>query len=79
VVAVAPRLFAGLMQAGDAAPLGERAWGGAALPLPEGAYRDVLTGAAITGGRQPVAALLSRFPVALLVANSPTDSPQAAS
>src|SRR5688572_14996257 len=44
VVAVAPRLFAGLMQEGDAAPLGERAWGDAKLPLPEGAYRNVLTG-----------------------------------
>jgi (1->4)-alpha-D-glucan 1-alpha-D-glucosylmutase len=78
VVAVAPRLFAGLMQEGDAAPLGERAWGDAKLPLPEGAYRNVLTGEQAGGGPQRLAALLRDFPVALLVANSPTDSPHAA-
>ncbi|HEX6267917.1 MAG TPA: malto-oligosyltrehalose synthase, partial [Burkholderiales bacterium] len=69
VVAVAPRLFAGLVGEGELAPLGERAWGEAHLPLPEGAYRNVMTDEPIKGGRQPVAALLSRFPVALLVAN----------
>jgi (1->4)-alpha-D-glucan 1-alpha-D-glucosylmutase len=69
VIPVAPRLFAGLMGEGDLAPLGERAWGEAKLVLPEAAYRDVLTGEAIKGGAQPVAALLSRFPVALLVAD----------
>jgi len=69
VVAVAPRLFAGLVGEGELALLGERAWGEAQLPLPEGAYRDVLTDEPIKGGRQPVAALLARFPVALLVAN----------
>ncbi len=67
VVAVAPRLFAGLMQEGDLAPLGERAWGEAKLELPAGAYRNVLTGEATDGGAQPLAVLLSRFPVALLV------------
>ena len=67
VVAVAPRLFAGLMEEGDPAPLGERAWGAAKLVLPEGAYRNVLTDETISGGPQPVAALLSRFPVALLI------------
>jgi (1->4)-alpha-D-glucan 1-alpha-D-glucosylmutase len=69
VVAVAPRLFAGLVGEGELAPLGERAWGEAHLPLPEGAYRNVMTDEPIKGGRQPVAALLARFPVALLVAN----------
>jgi maltooligosyltrehalose synthase len=69
VVAVAPRLFAGLMEEGDLAPLGERAWGDARLALPEGQYRNVLTGEALHGGAQPLANLLYRFPVALLVAN----------
>jgi (1->4)-alpha-D-glucan 1-alpha-D-glucosylmutase len=58
VVPVAPRLFAGL---------GELPWGEAKLVLPEGAYRNVLTNEQMTGGAQPVAALLARFPVALLV------------
>jgi len=69
LVAVAPRLFAGLMEGGDLAPLGARAWGAARLPLPDGVYRNALTGAAVGGGAQPVATLLSRLPVALLVAN----------
>jgi (1->4)-alpha-D-glucan 1-alpha-D-glucosylmutase len=69
VVAVAPRLFAGLMDADDLAPLGERAWGDAVLPLPGGAYRNVLTGETVEGGARPVATLLRRFPVALLVVN----------
>jgi len=68
VVAVAPRLFAGLMAEGDLAPLGERAWGGAKLPLPPGSYVNVLTGERVEAGSSgtDVAALLGRFPVALL-------------
>ena len=69
VIAIAPRMFAALMQEGDLAPLGERAWGASRLALPEGSYRNVLTDETMNGGAQPVAALLSRFPVALLVAD----------
>jgi maltooligosyltrehalose synthase len=64
---VAPRLFAGLMEEGELAPLGKRAWGEAKLVLPEGAYHNAFTKERINGGAQPVAALLARFPVALLV------------
>jgi maltooligosyltrehalose synthase len=56
------------MEEGDAAPLGEKAWGEARLPVPAGAYVDVLTGArheAATAGLR-VADLLARFPGALL-------------
>jgi (1->4)-alpha-D-glucan 1-alpha-D-glucosylmutase len=68
VVAVAPRLFAGLMQEDDHAPLGQPAWGEARLALPAGDYANVLTGEGIQAGPEGVrvAALLGRFPVALL-------------
>jgi (1->4)-alpha-D-glucan 1-alpha-D-glucosylmutase len=69
VVAAAPRLFAALMEDGDAAPLGERAWGEACLALPRGSYRNVLTGESVSGGSLRLAALWRRFPAALLVAN----------
>jgi (1->4)-alpha-D-glucan 1-alpha-D-glucosylmutase len=68
IVAVAPRLFAKLMEEGDLAPLGEKAWGDARLPVPEGRYENVLTGEAhgISAAGVRVADLLARFPVALL-------------
>jgi (1->4)-alpha-D-glucan 1-alpha-D-glucosylmutase len=64
IVAVAPRLFAKLMDADDSAPLGAKAWGEAKLPL-DGKYLNVLTGEAHAGGR--LAELLATFPVALLL------------
>jgi (1->4)-alpha-D-glucan 1-alpha-D-glucosylmutase len=67
LVAVAPRLFAGLMEEGELAPLGSRAWGEAKLGLPAGSYRNVLTDERVEGGARPLAELLGRFPVALLV------------
>ena len=42
-------------------------WAGTELELPPGEWRDELTGEPATGGRQPLARLLGRFPVALLV------------
>jgi (1->4)-alpha-D-glucan 1-alpha-D-glucosylmutase len=67
VVAVAPRLFAGLMQDSDLAPIGERAWGEAQLAFPEGRFENVLTGEEHeSGGKIPLAKLLASFPVALL-------------
>jgi len=65
VIAVAPRLFAGLMDDGDIAPLGKKAWGEARLPV-EGRHVNVLTGEG-HDGQVRVAELLSVFPVALLV------------
>ncbi|HLS85138.1 MAG TPA: malto-oligosyltrehalose synthase [Burkholderiales bacterium] len=68
VVAVAPRLFAHLVEEGDLAPLGEKAWGEARLPVPPGTYEDVLTGEPHAADHTgiAVAELLSAFPVALL-------------
>ncbi len=67
VVAVAPRLFARLVEADDLAPLGTKAWGEARLPL-DGRYLNVLTGERHEArGYVSVAQLLSTFPVALLV------------
>jgi len=63
VIAVAPRLFARQLERN--APIGEF-WGEAVLPLPEGEFEDVLTGAKHSGGRMPLARLLAEFPVALL-------------
>jgi (1->4)-alpha-D-glucan 1-alpha-D-glucosylmutase len=72
VVAVAPRLFLGLMDEAGDAPLGSRAWGEARLALPEGmngTLENVLTGEThrIGEGAVPVAGLLGRFPVGLFV------------
>jgi (1->4)-alpha-D-glucan 1-alpha-D-glucosylmutase len=66
-VAVAPRLFAGLMEQGDLAPLGDKAWGEAKLALPDGGWTNVLTGERFDGGAAPLARLLRTFPAALLV------------
>jgi maltooligosyltrehalose synthase len=71
VIAVAPRLFAGLVREGDSAPIGEAVWGEASLGLPEelaGDYENALTGEKFSAaGKIPLARLLARFPVALLV------------
>jgi (1->4)-alpha-D-glucan 1-alpha-D-glucosylmutase len=67
LVAVAPRLFARLMQPNDLAPVGARIWGEARLPLPQMELEDVLTGRRFRGGATPVAELLAGFPVALLL------------
>jgi (1->4)-alpha-D-glucan 1-alpha-D-glucosylmutase len=56
VVTVVPRLVLGL--GGD--------WGVTELELPTGAWHNELTGEAVAGGRQSLAELLARFPVALL-------------
>ena len=60
VVAVATRLPVGLSIAG---------WGDTTLPLPTGAWRDLLTGARVVSDAAgvQVAGLLSALPVALLV------------
>ncbi len=57
VAAVVPRLVIGL--GGD--------WRETTLELPYGSWTNELTGEQIAGGRQPLADLLARFPVALLV------------
>ena len=57
-ITVATRLPVGLERRGG--------WGGASLSLPEGTYRDALTGSRHEG-RVPIAALLARYPVALLL------------
>jgi (1->4)-alpha-D-glucan 1-alpha-D-glucosylmutase len=67
VVALAPRLFAKLMDDRDIAPLGAKAWAEAGLPL-EGRYVNVLTGERHAArGEVRLAELLATFPVALLV------------
>lgn len=57
VIAVAPRLIITL----------DDDWEGTALTLPEGSWRNELTGQTIDGTQVAVADLLERFPVALLV------------
>ncbi|HEV7515217.1 MAG TPA: hypothetical protein VGR07_02850, partial [Thermoanaerobaculia bacterium] len=56
VVTLVPRLVMKL--GGD--------WGETAVDLPAGRFRNELTGEEVDGGERPVAALLARFPVALL-------------
>ncbi|MEQ9337410.1 MAG: malto-oligosyltrehalose synthase [Miltoncostaeaceae bacterium] len=59
VAAVTTRLPVGLERGGG--------WGTAGLALPEGDWRDVLTGRSVAGGVVPVEGVLDRMPVALLV------------
>ncbi|MDR6595327.1 malto-oligosyltrehalose synthase [Saccharothrix longispora] len=59
LVAVATRLPVGLVEAGG--------WGGTVLPLPPGEWTDVLTSRSGLVGAPPLADLLDRYPVALLV------------
>jgi (1->4)-alpha-D-glucan 1-alpha-D-glucosylmutase len=66
-IAVAPRLFSGLVGSGDVAPLGAKAWGEAKLSVDGGSFVNVLTGERHAGGELRVAGLLASFPVALLV------------
>jgi (1->4)-alpha-D-glucan 1-alpha-D-glucosylmutase len=54
---VVPRLVVGLT---------ERGWGGTTVALPEGRWRNELTGDEVEGGAVRVGELLARFPVALL-------------
>lgn len=66
-VVVVPRLPVRLGLRLPSRTNGESPWGNTRLPLPEGAWSDVLTGEAIEGGAAvPLARLLARFPVALL-------------
>jgi (1->4)-alpha-D-glucan 1-alpha-D-glucosylmutase len=46
------------------------AWGDTTITLPDGAWRDVLSGTVVDGGERSVAELLARFPVGLLVRNA---------
>ena len=67
IVAVAPRLFAGMVKDEAGAPLGE-VWGEARLGLPAGRYENVLTQETHDVGAEGLrlADLLRSFPVALL-------------
>ncbi|PZS34168.1 MAG: malto-oligosyltrehalose synthase [Pseudonocardiales bacterium] len=60
IVAVATRLPIGLADRGG--------WGETALPLPEGSWIDAFTGFSVRGD-VPLAELLGRYPVALLLAD----------
>ncbi|MGP5125244.1 malto-oligosyltrehalose synthase [Brachybacterium tyrofermentans] len=59
VVTVVTRLAHGLAQRGG--------WGDAQLALPEGRWRDLLSGVEVDGGMVPLQSLLTTWPVALLV------------
>jgi (1->4)-alpha-D-glucan 1-alpha-D-glucosylmutase len=56
-VTVVPRLL--LKLAGE--------WKDTTVELPEGSWRNVLAGEALEGGEVPLADLLKKFPVALLI------------
>ncbi|WP_460776191.1 malto-oligosyltrehalose synthase [Microbacterium sp. GXF7504] len=67
-IAVATRLPVGLAARGG--------WGDTVLQLPAGTWRDAFTGATVAGGPAPLAALLSRYPVALLAPAADDDADQ---
>jgi (1->4)-alpha-D-glucan 1-alpha-D-glucosylmutase len=73
VIAVVPRLVTGLGVGTGVLPCGERTWGDTRIDLPfleDGTeVRDALTGSVhvVAGGGLPLAAILARLPVALLV------------
>jgi (1->4)-alpha-D-glucan 1-alpha-D-glucosylmutase len=60
VITVAPRLL-----------LSADGWDSTVLEIPEGRWRNQLTGEAIEGGKVEAAALLARFPTALLTKEAP--------
>ena len=66
-ITVATRLPAGLRRIGG--------WAQTVLPLPDGTWRDVLTGATHAGAQVPLSALVQRMPVALLVRLTPEGIP----
>jgi (1->4)-alpha-D-glucan 1-alpha-D-glucosylmutase len=66
-ITVATRLPAGLRRIGG--------WAQTVLPLPEGTWRDVLTGATHPGPQVPLSALTQPLPVALLVRAFPERIP----
>ena len=59
VVTLATRLAVGLDRL--------RGWAGHTIALPDGEWHDLLSDRVVTGGVQPIAPLLERLPVALLV------------
>jgi len=59
VITIAPRLFLTL---GD--------WNGTLIEIPEGVWKNQLTGDSIQGGKIEVASIVNRFPVALLTRES---------
>ncbi len=59
VLTLATRLAIGLDRLGG--------WAGHTVALPDGEWRDVLSDRVVTGGVQPIAPLLDKLPVALLV------------
>jgi (1->4)-alpha-D-glucan 1-alpha-D-glucosylmutase len=61
VVGIATRLLEGVLVAGG--------WGSALVQLPDGRWRDLVSGRVVAAGREgtPVAQLLDTGPVALLV------------
>jgi (1->4)-alpha-D-glucan 1-alpha-D-glucosylmutase len=67
LVVVVPRLFGGLVS-GEVPPLGDKAWAGTSVALPQGRFRDLLTGAEITPAMPdtPVGELFAAFPIAVL-------------
>src|SRR6516165_10776319 len=64
-VTVATRLPVGLRRRGG--------WAGTVLPVPEGRWRDVLTGATHSGPRPLLSDIATRLPVALLVPADASD------
>lgn len=81
VIAIAPRLLAGLLpratEAGD--PFEDAGWTSTCVELPSPDWRDTLSGVALHAERSegrlllPVAEVLRRFPVALLASAGPSD------
>ncbi|MFH1724311.1 MAG: malto-oligosyltrehalose synthase [Elusimicrobiota bacterium] len=75
-VAIAPRMFAALVGAGEL-PLGDRVWGDARLELPQPAparWTDAVTGSRLEGRVLPLADALAAFPVALLLSEGGLES-----
>jgi (1->4)-alpha-D-glucan 1-alpha-D-glucosylmutase len=68
VMAIAPRLTATL-----------NGWGDTAIEIPAGAWRNRLTGDAVSGGAARIEDLLVRFPVALLTRETGTSQPNPSS
>ncbi|KLI99441.1 malto-oligosyltrehalose synthase [Luteimonas sp. FCS-9] len=68
LIVLLPRAFGSSWIEGDAPALVPRFWDATSVALPDGRWRDVTAGTVVAGGRHPLPALWSRFPLAVLAA-----------
>ena len=71
LLVIVPRLVHALIE-GENWPVGRETWGDTDIALPQGQWRDLVSGTAVEGrgGRVPIGELLAVAPIAVLRANA---------